>query len=315
MNIDLKIKYLAAGAVVSVMIAGTGVQMLAQEQSQAQAAEGRIMIEPLFEYPVAPDSIVALQDRSDYLLEHFWDQMKFSDKSTVDQNALNDAFRVYSTPMRFGSAQVAMGSTDRLIQRIAKNPVLSLQFAKAAEEVLYGPRADAWNDHIYLKFIDNLLANKQVKKERKIRYEHHKKLLQNTLIGSVPPEFDYRTPEGKKSHYEPNGVITVIEFGDPDCDDCRFARLKMETNVAFSELVDKGKINVLFVYVDPEDGWEDKLKDYPVKWHVGASDEVSELYDLRNTPSIYVIDREGKVAAKNVNIQTAMAIATGAANY
>lgn len=272
-----------------------------------------IVIEPLFEYPTAPEEMDGLQERSDYLVEHFWDSMDFKNKTTVDQNALNDAFSVYVAPMRFADAEKATASVNALVSQISKNPALTLQFTKAAEEALYGPRAYYWNDALFLKFIDNLLQNKGVKKERKLRYELLGKQLTNTKQGTVPPEFDYVTPEGKKSHYVPNGVITVIEFGDPDCDDCRLSKLKMDTNVRFSSLVEKGKVNVLFINADPEDGWQDKLKDYPKKWHVGASEEVSELYDIRQSPSIYVIDREGKIAAKNIDVNTAMAIATAAA--
>lgn len=281
--------------------------------SQAQEQE-QIIIEPLFEYPTAPDEMEGLQERSEYLLEHFWDSMDFKDKTTVDQNALNDAFKVYVAPMRFSDASKVDTSVTEVISKIAKNPALSLQFAKAAEEALYGPRAYYWNDEIFLRFLDNVLSCKQIKKERKARYRRLRTIIGNTLQGSMPPEFDYQTPEGKTAHYHPNGVITIIEFGDPDCDDCRMAKLKMDTNVRLSELIDKGKVNVLFINVDPEDGWQDKLKGYPVKWHVGASDEVADLYDLRApTPSIYVIDREGKVAAKNINVETAIQIATAAA--
>ncbi len=285
-------------------MAGSAAVMSAQEQ---------IVIEPLFEYPSAPESMDGLQERSEYLIEHFWDSMDFKNKSTVDQNALNDAFSIYSAPMRFADAAKVDASVDRLISSISKNPALSLQFAKAAEEALYGPRAYYWNDEIFIRFIDNVLSNKSIKKERKLRYERIKTQLSNTLQGSVPPEFDYVTPAGKTAHYHPNGVITVIEFGDPDCDDCRHAKLKMDTDIRFSTLVDKGKVNVLFIYADPEEGWEEKLSGYPQKWHVGASDEVADLYDLRDTPSIYVIDKEGHVAAKNIDVETAMTIASAAA--
>lgn len=273
-----------------------------------------IVVEPLFEYPVAPDDIEGLTPKSEWLLEHFWDAFDLKkDRQTVDQNALNDAFSVYVAPMRFADAEKTDASVTSLIQSISKNPALTLQFAKAAEEALYGPRAEYWNDDIFLRFIDNVLACKGVRKERKARYERLRTLVGNTRRGSVPPEFDYTTPEGKISHYSPNGVITVIEFGDPDCDDCRMARLKMETNVAFSRLVEKGKVNVLFINPDPDEGWQEKLKAYPSAWHAGASDDVSDLYDLRVTPSIYVIDREGKVAAKNIPVTTAMEMAVAAA--
>lgn len=290
-----------------------GALICALSHSGALAQE-QIVIEPLFEYPSAPEEMEGLQERSEYLLEHFWDPMDFKDKTTVDQNALNDAFNVYVAPMRFADASKVDVSVSNVISKIAKNPALSLQFAKAAEEALYGPRAYYWNDEIFIRFLDNVIANKQIKKDRKARYQRLRTLLGNTLQGSMPPEFDYKTPEGKTSHYHPNGVITIIEFGDPDCDDCRMAKLKMDTNITLSDLIDKGKVNVLFINADPEEGWEEKLSSYPAKWHVGASDEVGDLYDLRGpSPTIYVIDREGKIAAKNISVETALQIATAAA--
>lgn len=59
-------------------------------------AQDVITIEPLFEYPTAPEELPTINEKSDYLVEHFWDRMDFKSKSTVDQNALNDAFRVYA---------------------------------------------------------------------------------------------------------------------------------------------------------------------------------------------------------------------------
>jgi len=277
------------------------------------SAQDQIVIAPLFEYPSAPEDMDRLQDRSDYLIEHFWDPMNFKDKTSVDQNALNDAFTTYVTPMRFATATKVEESISKLLSQISKNQVLSLQFAKAAEEALYGPRAHFWHDEIFLRFIDNVLNNKGIKKERKLRYERLRTQLSNTLQGSVPPGFDYTTPDGKTAHYHPNGIITVIEFGNPDCDDCRLSKLKLETDVRFNSNVDKGKINVLFIHVDPEEGWEENLKDYPSKWYVGASETVTDIYDLRETPSIYVIDREGKIAAKHIDVTTAMQIASAAA--
>ncbi len=277
------------------------------------SAQDQIVIEPLFEYPIAPEDMVSLQDKSDYLMEHFWDSMDLKEKTSVDQNALNDAFATYVTPMRFATETKVDESITNLLSKISNNKVLTLQFAKAAEEALYGPRANFWHDEIFLRFIDNVLHNKSIKKERKLRYERIRTQLGNTLRGTIPPEFDYTTPDGKTAHYHPNGVITVIEFGDPDCDDCRLSKLKLETDVRFNSNVDKGKVNVLFIYVDPEGDWEEKLKDYPTKWYVGASNTVADIYDLRETPSIYVIDREGKIAAKHVDVATAMQIATAAA--
>ena len=286
----------------------------ASDQTQQQETDkGLIVIEPLFDYPLPPDTMSNLTARADYLVDNFWTPMDFKNKSTVDQNALNDAFTAYTTAMRFANEAKTAASVNSLISKIEKNPALTLQFAKAAEESLYGDRATVWNDRIYLMFIDNVLRNKQIKKERKLRYQQLHTILSNTLQGTVPPQFDYKTTDGRTAHYSPNGVITVIEFGDPDCYDCRMAKLRMDTDVTFSTLVDKGKVNVLFINVNPEEDWQDKLKDYPANWHVGACEDIDEIYDIRQSPTIYVIDREGKVAAKHVSVEAAVQIAGAAA--
>jgi len=60
-----------------------------------------IEIEPLFEYPVAPEEIISLSDKSNWLMQHFWDNMDFKKKDAVNQSALNDAFRVFTLPMQW----------------------------------------------------------------------------------------------------------------------------------------------------------------------------------------------------------------------
>ncbi len=278
------------------------------------ASADTILIQPLFEYPVAPDSIQGLKEKSNYLMDAFWSPFDFKGKSTVDQNALNHALEVYLTPMRFADEAKSNASMDALLQKLAKNPTLLLQFTKAAEENLYGPRASVWNDQLYLRFLDALIANKGIKKERKERYRYQAELLRNSLVGTTPKDFEYTTPQGSKAHFYPNGVITVIEFGNPDCDECRQAKLKLDTNVGFNTLVDKGAVNVLFINPSPEEGWEKEFEGYPDKWHFGANEDITDLYDIRTTPCLYVIDDKGKIAAKNItDAEAAMAIAKAVA--
>lgn len=266
---------------------------------------GAIVIEPLFEYPVAPDSLVSLTEKSDYLVKNFWNPMDFKKKGTVDQNALNDAFMVFVSPMRWANEQATDMAIKQLLQNLSKNPTLQLQFTRAAEEALYGPRAMYWADNVYLRFVDSFLSAKKIPDARKERYRRHKKLLENSRLGETPKVFRYTTAAGTPAHYQPDGVITIIEFGDPTCDECRLARLKLETDVALSTLVEKGLVNLLFVIPDAEEGWQNLVKDYTT-WHVGASDEVADIYDIRATPSLYVIDSEGKIAAKNVDVRQAI---------
>ncbi len=268
-----------------------------------------ITIEPLFEYPVAPEEIMNLTDKSNWLMHHFWDTMDFKKKGPVDQNALNDAMKVFVFPMQWAEKAEVDKAVDLLLSKIAKNPTLQLQFTKAAEETLYGPRAKVWIDEVYVKFINALIKNKKVPDIRKSRYRRQLELINNSMVGNIAPSFNFTTPTGNPGKYQPIGVFTIIEFGDPDCDDCRHAKLKMETDVKFSSLVDKGLVNILFIVPDPTDGWQTKLTGYPSNWVIGGSDTVSDIVDLRTTPSFYIIGKDGKIIAKNTNVDQAMKIA------
>ncbi|MDE7413706.1 MAG: DUF5106 domain-containing protein [Muribaculaceae bacterium] len=291
-----------------------GVSVLSTTPAAAQQTdENVIYIEPLFQYPTAPEEIISLGDKSDWLLEHFWDSFDFKQKNAVDQNALNDAFNVYSHPMRWASKDVVLKSTDKLVGLLKKNPTLMLQFTKAAEENLYGPRADAYIDEVYVKYLEGIVNTKKISDTRKERYARQLRILKNTLPGTVPPQFKFKNPQGATETFRP-GLLTVIEFGDPECMDCRLAKLKMGTDLTFSSLVEKGKINVLFIIPDPDEGWEPLLYDYPKEWHTGASEEVSDIYDLRSTPYFYVIGTDGKIITKTGNVEEAMYKAVEKAN-
>lgn len=281
----------------------TPVQVLAQTQAS------QVLIAPLFEYPVPPDDMENLHDRSDYLMEHFWDPLDVKNKNTVDQNALNHAFEVYATAMQWADANNVHRSVSTLLKKLEKNPVLLLQMARAAEESLYGPRASMWIDEVYLPFAKAVVKNKKIDNTRKLRFEHQIKTLEASAVGKQAPEFNFVKPDGREGRYFPMSTPTVLYFGDPDCFDCRMGKLKLETDLEFSELVKAGRINVVYIIADPEDNWAEKVSDINPKWAVGGSDEVSDLFDLRLTPSIYIIDSEGVIRYKNITAAQAVRLA------
>lgn len=265
------------------------------------AAQNIIEIDPLFEYPVAPEELVTMEDKSNYLVEHFWDAMDFKNKTALDQNALNHAFMVFSTPMRFAAREKSLQAVDKLIEKINKNPVLMLQFTKAAEESLYGPRAEVWIDEVYMRFLDAIDKNKKLAPERKKRYLNQMGPLSKSMTGMAAPTFSFKDKEGTNHEYFPMSTPTMIIFCDPTIADWRMWRMALETNLPLGNAVEKGKVNVLFIVPQEMEGWEKETATYPSSWKVGISPEIKKTYDIRLSPSVYVIDNNGKIADKNLN--------------
>ncbi len=263
-------------------------------------------IEPLFEYPMAPEDIPTLAGKSNYLMEHFWDNMNFKVKGALDQNAVNDAMKVFVTPLRWADKDKADVAIGKLIDKISKNPTLLLQFTKGAEETMYSPRADVWIDEIYLKFLQAIVKNKKVPESRRNHYAEQLKTIGNTLIGGIAPEFKFTAPGGEKKTYMPMSTPTLIIFGNPKSTDWRLARLRMETNVNLRQAIEKGKANILYIVPFVSDTWEIDTNGYSNSWTVGYAPEISTVYDNRVMPSIYVIGNDGKIVNKNVTLDEAL---------
>ncbi len=267
---------------------------------------GILYIDPLFEYPVAPEELTDFRDKCNWLADNFWNPLDLKDQGAVDQAKLNHAFKVYATTCQYADKEKVTLAVDKLMKNIQKNPTLLVQMTKAAEETIYGPRAEFWIDELYAKILSSALSSKKFPEGKRVRYSQQLKELQNTMMGSAPARFDFVRSNGEAAQYFAMSTPTIMIFGDPDCDDCRMGKLKMQSNVEFSKAVADGKINVLFIIPDPEEGWQKKVADFPNNWSVGASDTVGDIYDLREVPEVYVIDSEGKIANKHIGVVQAM---------
>ena len=278
----------------------------AQAEQMQTEDSGPIVLDPLFEYPMAPEEIEGIEGKSDWLVENFWNPMDLKSKNAVDQTKLNHAFGVYVTPMRWAQKEKSLASIDALLLKLQKNPTLLYQFVKAAEENIYGPRAPFYIDEVYVRFLDALLKNKKVKPIMKTRYQHQFDVLSATMPGSRAPRFEFEKPDGLDGEYFPMSTFTIIEFGDPSCSDCRMSRLKMESNAALTQAVAKGKVNILFIIPDNTGEWKDDVANYPETWVVGAAGDVDDIYDIRLTPTFYTIGADGNIISKNITVDEAV---------
>lgn len=269
-------------------------------------AQNIIEVKPLFEYPVAPENLESLEEKCDYIVKNFWNNFNFKSKEPVDQYALNEAFQVYATSFQFANEKEVNASIDKLIKNLSGNKVLLMQFGKAAEENLYGPRADFWSDGLYLKFVDAIIKDKKIPQTRKGRYIKQAQALMESKVGSPAPEFWFTDRERASKRYFPMSTPTLIIFGDPGDTDWRIARIRLDSNLELSEALKKGKINILYIVPGNISNWQRDVENYNPQWTIGQSDEAATHYDLRLVPSIYLIGSDGKILGKNLILEEAI---------
>lgn len=263
----------------------------------------QIVVTALFEYPIVPDDIEDWTERNNWLIENFWGQLDFDQKS-VGQIQLNHAFKTWVVPMRFANKDVVLKATDKLLSKLSKNPALLYQFTKAAEDNLYSPTAEVWIDEVYVKFLKSISVNKKIDDIRKIRYKIQYEKLNNSLLGNTAKTFGFVERNGQNKKIDFGDKYVIIEFGHPDCTDCRIATIHLETDTQIGELIADGKLQVYYIIPDMDnDEWQRDVSDYPQSWIVGASDEVEDMYDIRLSPTFYVISPDKKILVKNAPIE------------
>lgn len=265
-------------------------------------------VTPLFEYPMAPDDLPDISARSNWLMEHFWDNMNFS-QGAVSQVALNHAFKVYTVPMQWADKTIVHKSVDALLAKIKKNPTMLVQFTKAAEDNLYAPEAEIWIDDIYLKFVDALLAEKKVPQSRKMRYEYQRGPLARTLTGQPMPPIPYTavilTGDTTATVVQYTKPYNLVVFGDPTCSDCKIAKMHIETSAVIQRLMADGKLALYYIVPDDE-GVENCyvwLSSYPEMWMRGAGTALDETIDMRLTPTLYLMDGNGIILEKHLGAE------------
>lgn len=264
-------------------------------------AVGRAQIEipSLFEYVVAPEDLPDLESRTNYIMENFWKPMDFKNTQYVDQQALNHAFSVYAESMPYASWGKVKSSVQNLVNNLKGNPGLSYQFTRAAEESLYGPRADFWVDEIYLSFVNNMLADKKIAESKKERYRKQKAILQATEAGSKLPEIGY-IPLSDTHVLKPEKGVTVIGFLTAENPDNDFVKLQLDINGTINDMLEDGQLALFLVYDKELD--KEQLKDFKKGWNVGFAREREKKLDLRTDPSFYILDKDFKILKKNLAV-------------
>ncbi|MDE6303625.1 MAG: DUF5106 domain-containing protein [Paramuribaculum sp.] len=260
--------------------------------------------ERLFPYPEIPEELVTLQDRTGYLVDHFWDRCDFNTVFS-SKSRLESAFADYVVFLRHAPREKTLASLDNLLKKLEKNPDGLLYMTELAENYMYSDTAALLSDEAYLPFVKAVAQNKKISKANKLRYARQADILSTNTPGSPAPSLPYITREGVKSNLDNDSAkILVVYFNDPECGDCRMARARLNANPAANELIKNGVLKI--VAITPDDAtdlWRKEAESYPKTWTVAAAPDAYDLYDIRAIPSFYLIDNQHRIAAKNVTLE------------
>ena len=241
------------------------------------------------------------EERAAWAALHWWDDLDFSDhRRSLDTAFMEQNFSNFISVATYADSIGRVQGVERLMKRAEADSAAWRFVVDVAEKYLYDPNSPFRSDELYAPFLRAQLASPLADEARRVRDAHRLKMAMKNRVGTRATNFRFVTADGRDmslSDVRSEKEILLI-FYNPDCESCgevveRFGKLPMTewfTVLAIDAESDRGR-------------WEATKMDMPEGWTVGYAlspilDE--DMYDLKASPTIYVLDSTGVVIAKDI---------------
>lgn len=128
--------------------------------------------------------------------------------------------------------------------------------------------------------------------------------LEGVDVNAVAPNFTLQTPEGENvSLYDVKGKMKIIDFWASWCGPCRMENPNMVK--LYASFKDKGLAVISVSLDEKKDKWLEAIKKDGLTWlHLsdlkGWKGEIVKLYNIDGVPTIFVLDENNRIIAKNL---------------
>ena len=271
---------------------------------------------------VSPPSYLNDQEQAiKYMARNFWDnffKIELDGKEGanvvhgVDSVSFLNAFGVYAQLATMAGANVMEAPMTELFQNLdslalkgERKPLLKV--VEQMEHYFFDPNSPVLDEEMYLRALDGILAAKSLTDLDKMQYEYQHRICSLNRAGTPAADFVFEQLNGKKgSLYGIKGDYTLVFFNNPGCHACGEI-LENIVNSPVAEMVSKGKVKVLAMYIDEElEAWKENRSKFPQEWIYAHDHNMilrdHNIYGLRAIPSMYLLDKEKRVILKDAPV-------------
>lgn len=266
----------------------------------AETARARVFLPP-----IAPAALTDDEKRV-YLRDRYWDRFDFGDTLFVREA---DTLRMVEAFARF-AALLSDAPTDgepmrRLMERASVSRPMLDYFAFLACEVLHDPNSPLRNDEFYIPVLEAQLASPFYDRYERLGPEHDLRTASQNRLGRRANDLRYTLASGATHRlYDLKSDYVLLFINNPGCPMCRDIREAIDTSPLLRRFIDDGRLRVLALYPDEDLAeWRRYRAEIPARW-INAYDRgcvlrETESYDLSAIPSLYLLDGDKRVLAKD----------------
>ena len=256
----------------------------------------------LFAYPLAPDTCSSLEERCNYIINHFWENYDIS-RPVADEAAFERTFRDYVDFFKYAHRNVAIASVRDLVNKAQSNTSTLQKLGEVAERVLYGPEAEFWSDEVYVPFAMALASDKRLPKELREHYGRQLARINAVQLGSVL-DFEYTGLDGERHRVSDLEAKTLVILFVDEGVDSSIGRVRMSSDVSLNSLIDAGELTLVCLSLNAYSAdWARVAAGYGANWVVGCGADLASSLDLRILPCCYVLDSDHVVLNKTQSVE------------
>lgn len=267
----------------------------ASASATLQNTAGRVL--PM---PVVPPQIQDSREKLRYVLTHYWDAMNWRDTALVNSEEFMEQSMVnYFAILAKADSLVGADGVNRMIACASANPSALAKVVEISSRYLYEPESPMYDAEGYAMLLDQLILDPtNAGIPRETLEARHAQIMKNR-VGRKAADFAFVDRKGRRMTLREavaGTEETIVMFYDPNCNVCEAT----ERYLASSE-----KLRI--VAIDPFDTdpgrWKAHADSLPRNWTVGRSPggriDSEEIYVIRATPAIYLLDSAMTVRIKD----------------
>ncbi|GGH32212.1 DUF5106 domain-containing protein [Sphingobacterium alkalisoli] len=249
----------------------------------------------------------------DVQIDTYWDRFDFSDSSwVVHVDTAEQALVDYLYLLQQASAQKADSAMRSLLARAKRNPKIFDFFNTTYQRYLYDPNSPMRNEKLYESVLGFGIDSTDIAAHEKDRLQAKLRLIRRNNPGEKAENFSYQTRSGSPHKlYDLQATHLLLLFYEPGCASCEETIETLKQMPAITEAIQRGSLNILAIYATGNlEVWQKHQNTIPDSWIDGIDTEQAilgnNLYDLKASPTMYLLDHNKKVILKDAPLGQVM---------
>ena len=260
--------------------------------------------------PAIPTMMTAPEQRADFLVKHYWDNVNFTDTNYIHHPEVTEqAWADYCDILNHVPLETAQEAMRKTIERTNVDKKVFTYITDLADKYLYDPNYPMRNEEFYIPVLDAMLDSPLLEEIEKVRPKARRKLAQKNRIGTKALNFNYTLASGAQgSLYQQQAEYILLFINNPGCHACTETIDALKNAPIINQLLEQKRLTVLSIYPDEElDEWRKHLNEFPKEWINGYDKKFAikeeQLYDLKAIPTLYLLNKEKTVLLKDATAQ------------